>query len=173
VTELRRQIAEQARQDMESQQREHLLRQQKRAIEQALGEDEGDEDIRELKEDLVRAELPEAVQKEVDRELRRLGRMSVNAADYQVARAYLELIAELPWHQRTEDQLDLEHALTVLNEDHYGLEEIKARILESLAVLKLNPRHTRRSSAWSGRRAWARRRWASPSPGPWAASSSA
>jgi ATP-dependent Lon protease len=139
VTELRRQIAEQARQDMESQQREHMLRQQKRAIEQALGEDEGDEDIRELKEDLVRAELPEAVQKEVDRELRRLGRMSVNAADYQVARAYLELIAELPWHQRTEDQLDLEHALTVLNEDHYGLEEIKARILESLAVLKLNP----------------------------------
>jgi ATP-dependent Lon protease len=139
VTELRRQIAEQARQDMESQQREHMLRQQKRAIEQALGEDEGDEDIRELKEDLTRADLPEAVQKEVDRELRRLGRMSVNAADYQVARAYLELIAELPWHQRTEDQLDLEHALEVLNEDHYGLEEIKARILESLAVLQLNP----------------------------------
>jgi ATP-dependent Lon protease len=139
VTELRRQIAEQARQDMESQQREHLLRQQKRAIEQALGEDDGDEDIRELKEELTRAELPEAVQKEVDRELRRLGRMSVNAADYQVARAYLELVAELPWHQRTEDQLDLEHARQVLDEDHYGLEEIKARILESLAVLKLNP----------------------------------
>lgn len=139
VTELRRQIAEQARQDMESQQREHMLRQQKRAIEQALGEDDGDEDIRELKEELARADLPEAVQKEVDRELRRLGRMSVNAADYQVARAYLELVAELPWHQRTEDQLDIEHAQVVLNEDHYGLDEVKARILESLAVLKLNP----------------------------------
>ncbi len=139
VTELRRQIAEQARQDMESQQREHMLRQQKRAIEQALGEGEDEEDIRELKEQLDQAELPEPVQKEVDRELRRLSRMSVNAADYQVARAYLELVAELPWHQRTEDQLDLEHAQQVLDEDHYGLEEVKSRILESLAVLKLNP----------------------------------
>ena len=139
VTELRRQIAEQARDDMESQQREHMLRQQKRAIEQALGEDEGDEDIRELKAELEQANLPEAVQKEVDRELRRLSRMSVNAADYQVARAYLELVAELPWHQRTEDELDLEHAQQVLDEDHFGLHEVKARILESLAVLKLNP----------------------------------
>ncbi|MFU8814430.1 MAG: endopeptidase La [Pseudomonadales bacterium] len=139
VTELRRQIAEQTRDDLESQQREHLLRQQKRAIEQALGEDEGDEDLAELKADLESAQLPEAVQKEVDRELRRLSRMSVNAADYQVARAYLELVAELPWHQQTEDQLDIEHARRVLDEDHYGLEEVKARILESLAVLKLNP----------------------------------
>jgi ATP-dependent Lon protease len=140
VTELRRQIAEQARQDMETQQREHLLRQQKRAIEQALGEGEGDEDIRELKDELDRAQLPEPVRKEVDRELRRLSRMSASAADYQVARAYLELVAELPWHQRTEDQLDLNHAQQVLDEDHYGLEEVKARILESLAVLQLNPR---------------------------------
>jgi len=139
VTELRRQIAEQARDDMESQQREHLLRQQKRAIEQALGEDDGDEDIRELKAELDQAELPEAVQKEVDRELKRLSRMSVNAADYQVARAYLELVAELPWHQRTEDSLDLSHAQQVLDEDHYGLDEVKSRILESLAVLQLNP----------------------------------
>ncbi len=139
VTELRRQIAEQARDDMESQQREHLLRQQKRAIEQALGEDDGDEDIRELKAELDQAELPEPVRKEVDRELRRLARMSVNAADYQVARAYLELVAELPWHARTTDQLDLDHAQQVLDQDHYGLDEVKARILESLAVLELNP----------------------------------
>ncbi len=139
VTELRRQIAEQARDDMESQQREHLLRQQKRAIEQALGEDEGDEDVRELKAELDQAQLPEAVRKEVDRELKRLARMSVNAADYQVARAYLELVAELPWSERTDDELDLDHAQRVLDEDHYGLEEVKARILESLAVLKLNP----------------------------------
>jgi ATP-dependent Lon protease len=136
---LRRQIAEQARGDMESQQREHMLRQQKRAIEQALGEDEGDEDVRELKAELDQARLPEGVQKEVDRELKRLSRMSVNAADYQVARAYLELVAELPWYQRTEDQLDLGNAQQVLDEDHYGLAEVKSRILESLAVLKLNP----------------------------------
>jgi ATP-dependent Lon protease len=139
VTELRRQIAEQTRQDMDSQQREHLLRQQKRAIEQALGEDDGDDDVAELKADLERARPPEAVSKEVDRELRRLARMSPNAADYQVTRAYLELVAELPWHQHTEDQLDLTHAQQVLDEDHYGLEEVKSRILESLAVLKLNP----------------------------------
>ncbi|MDH3642446.1 MAG: endopeptidase La, partial [Gammaproteobacteria bacterium] len=65
--------------------------------------------------------------------------MSANAADYQVSRAYLELIAELPWHAHTEDQLDLEHASAVLDEDHYGLEDVKERILESLAVMQLNP----------------------------------
>jgi ATP-dependent Lon protease len=139
VTELRRQISEQAREGMEQQQREHLLRQQKRAIEQALGEGEEDEDLKELRQELEQAQLPELVRKEVDRELRRLGRMSANAADYQVSRAYLELVAELPWHQQTEDQLDLEHAARVLEEDHYGLGEIKERILESLAVLRLNP----------------------------------
>ena len=138
VTELRRQISEQAREGMEKQQREHVLRQQKLAIEQALGETD-DEDLKELRDTLDQAGLPEPVRKEVDRELRRLARMSANAADYQVARAYLELVAELPWHQQTEDQLDLAHASSVLDEDHFGLEEVKARILESLAVLSLNP----------------------------------
>jgi ATP-dependent Lon protease len=139
VTELRRQIADQARDDMDQQQREHVLRQQKRAIEQALGEESEDEDIAELKGQLEEAKLPEAVQTEVDREMKRLARMSANAADYQVARAYLELIAELPWHEQTEDQLDLNHAKQVLDEDHYGLEDVKDRILESLAVMQLNP----------------------------------
>jgi len=138
VTELRRQISEHAREGMEKQQREHVLRQQKIAIEQALGETD-DEDLKELRESLDQAGLPEPVRKEVDRELRRLARMSANAADYQVARAYLELVAELPWHQQTEDQLDLAHASGVLDEDHFGLDEVKARILESLAVLSLNP----------------------------------
>ena len=139
VTELRRQIAKQARDDMDDQQREHVLRQQKRAIEHALGETEDDEDITELKGQLDDAKLPETVQKEVDRELKRLARMSTNAADYQVARAYLELVAELPWHEQTEDQLDLGHAQSILDEDHYGLTDVKERILESLAVMQLNP----------------------------------
>ena len=139
VTELRRQIAKQARIDMDDQQREHVLRQQKRAIEHALGETGDDEDITELKGQLDDAKLPEVVQKEVDRELARLARMSANAADYQVARAYLELVAELPWHKQTEDQLDLAHAQSILDEDHYGLEDVKERILESLAVMQLNP----------------------------------
>ena len=140
VNEVRREIAETAKHDIDKQQREHLLRQQKRAIEQALGEEGGgSEETAELREQLAKANLPEAVQKEVDRELKRLGRMSENAADYQVARSYLELIAELPWHTRTEDALDLKHAQEVLDEDHYGLEDVKDRILESLAVMQLNP----------------------------------
>ena len=139
VSELRKQIAEQARDDIDQQQREHLLRQQKRAIEQALGESGEDEDVAELRKQLEESQLPAHVKTEVDRELKRLGRMSSHAADYQVARGYLELIAELPWHQQTEDQLDLTHARTVLDEDHYGLDDVKERILESLAVMQLNP----------------------------------
>ncbi len=139
VGELRRQIAEQARDDIDKQQREHLLRQQKRAIEQALGDDDEDEDVAELRKQLEESELPEHIQTEVDRELKRLARMSSHAADYQVARGYLELIAELPWHEETEDQLDLAHARVVLDEDHYGLDDVKERILESLAVMQLNP----------------------------------
>ena len=139
VTELRREIAESARDDIEKQQREHVLRQQKQAIEVALGEDGDDEDIAELRQQLKDADLPEDIQTEVDRELKRLARMSANAADYQVARAHLELVAELPWHAKTEDNLALDHAEQVLDEDHYGLEEVKERILESLAVMQLNP----------------------------------
>ncbi len=139
VTELRREIAEQARDDIEKQQREHVLRQQKQAIEEALGEGAEDEDVAELRQQLKDAELPDAVLKEVDRELKRLSRMSPNAADYQVARGYLELVAELPWHASSEDNLDLSNAQTILDEDHYGLEDVKERILESLAVMQLNP----------------------------------
>ncbi|MCY4212637.1 MAG: endopeptidase La [Gammaproteobacteria bacterium] len=138
VTELRRQIAQQAREDIDKQQRDHLLRQQKRAIEEALGE-EDDEDVAELRKQIEEAKLPDNVRTEVDRELKRLGRMSNHAADYQIARSYLELVAELPWSESTEDQLDLDHARKVLDEDHYGLEDVKERILESLAVMKLNP----------------------------------
>ena len=139
VTELRREIAEQARDDIEQQQREHVLRQQKQAIEQALGESADEDDIRELREQLDEAKLPDTVKEEVERELKRLSRMSPNASDYQVARGYLELVAELPWHASTEDNLDLKHAVNVLDEDHFGLDEVKERILESLAVMQLNP----------------------------------
>ena len=139
VTEIQKEIQSQARDDVENQQREHVLRHQKRAIEQALGEDEGDEDIAELKEELRQANLPESVQKEVDRELKRLSRMSPNAADFQVSRGYLELVAELPWNVITEDNLELQSAKEVLDEDHFGLDDVKERILEALAVLLLNP----------------------------------
>ncbi len=139
VVEMQRDLQSQAREEVEQNQREHLLRHQKRVIEEALGEDGDDEDVAELRKQLRSINLPEDVRKEVDRELKRLSRMSANAADYQVARGYLELIAELPWNVITEDSLDLDHAQAVLNEDHYGLDDVKERILESLAVLQLNP----------------------------------
>ena len=139
VVEMQRDLQSQAREEAEHGQREHLLRQQKRVIEEALGEDGDDEDIAELRKQLRNVNLSDDVRKEVDRELKRLSRMSSNAADYQVSRGYLELVAELPWNVITEDSLDLANAQAVLDEDHYGLEEVKERILESLAVLRLNP----------------------------------
>ena len=139
VIEMQRDLQSQAREEVEQSQREHMLRHQKRVIEEALGEEGDDEDIAELRGQLRNLQLPDDVRKEVDRELKRLSKMSSNAADYQIARGYLELVAELPWNVITEDALDLANAQTVLDEDHYGLEDVKERILESLAVLKLNP----------------------------------
>ena len=141
VTQLRQEIASRARSDLEQHQREHLLRQQKRAIEDALGElDEGDSDVAELRAQIGKMDLPEHVAKEAQKELKRLARMSPQGGDYQVTRSYLELIVELPWGQYTEDCLDLSRVEEVLEEDHYGLEDIKERILENLAVLHLNPK---------------------------------
>ena len=139
VIEMQRDLQSQAREEVEQSQREHLLRHQKRVIEEALGEQGDDEDIAELREQLRNAQLPDDVRKEVDRELKRLSKMSSNAADYQVSRGYLELVAELPWNVVTEDSLEIDNAQAVLDEDHYGLDDVKERILESLAVLKLNP----------------------------------
>ena len=139
VTEIQLEIQSQAHEGLEQQQREHMLRQQKRAIEQALGEGENEDEITDLKEELRQANIPDNAKKEVDRELKRLSRMSPHAADFQVARSYLELVAELPWNIITEDNLVIKNASQILDEDHYGLKEVKERILETLAVLKLNP----------------------------------
>ena len=140
VLRLRKEIAGQAESEMSRQQREHLLRQQMRAIQQELGEEGSEEEeLAELRRRLDEASLPEAVREQAGRELSRLGRMSPSSPDYQVTRSYVELILELPWSKETEDELDLKHARQVLDEDHYGLREIKERILEHLAVLKLNP----------------------------------
>ena len=115
VIEMQRDLQSQAREEVEQSQREHLLRHQKRVIEEALGEEGDDEDIAELREQLRNVQLTDDVRKEVDRELKRLSKMSPNAADYQVSRGYLELVAELPWNVVTEDSLDLDNAETVLN----------------------------------------------------------
>ena len=140
IVELRQKIASQAQSEMSREQREYLLRQQLRAIQQELGEGGGEQaELVELREQLDAAHLPEEIRKEADRELSRLERLSTSSPDYQITRSYLDLILELPWDKQTEDNLDLARARGVLDDDHYDLREVKQRIIEQLAVLKLNP----------------------------------
>jgi ATP-dependent Lon protease len=140
VLELREKIASKAQDEMNQQQREYLLRKQLNAIQEELGEKDPERaEAAELRKRFDEADLPEEVRKEAERELRRLERLPAAAPDFQVTRGYLELILELPWRKSTEATIDLAHARKVLDEDHYGLEDVKERILEHLAVLKLNP----------------------------------
>lgn len=140
VLELRQKITNQAASEMSRQQREYLLRRQLKAIQEELGETDPEQaEIQELRERLEKAQLPEEVRKEVARELSRLERLPTAAPDYQVTRSYLEFVLELPWNTLTEDNRDLKHARDVLDADHYNLKEVKDRIIEHLAVLKLNP----------------------------------
>ena len=140
MLELRQKITSQAQTEMSKEQREYMLRQQLRAIQDELGEkNPGEPEAEELRRRFDEADLPDEVRKEVERELERLERLPSAAPDYQITRTYLELVLELPWRGSTDDILDLERAQLVLDEDHYDLEKIKERILEHLAVLKLNP----------------------------------
>jgi len=141
VLELRRQIANQAQTEMSKEQRDYLLRQQMRAIQEELGEATSEKaEVQELRGRLVEADLPEAVRKEALREVGRLERIPSASPEHQVMRTYLEFLLDLPWKSAPEGEIDLTHAREVLDEDHYGLEKIKERILEHLAVLKLNPK---------------------------------
>jgi len=139
IMELRSKIATEAQSEMSKAQRDYFLRQQLKAIEKELGEDEGGEraEAEMLRERLGATDLPDEVRKEAERELKRLERLPQAAPDYQVVRTWLDFVLELPWRKSSEDRLDLEEARRVLDEDHYGLEEIKERILEFLAVVKL------------------------------------
>ncbi|HEV3342238.1 MAG TPA: endopeptidase La [Pirellulales bacterium] len=140
VLELRQKIASQAQTEMGREQREYLLRQQMRAIQEELGEQSPEQaDAAEMRRRLEEADLPEDVRQEAARELARLERMPTAAPDYQITRSHLELIVELPWRKYTEDKIDLVHARQILDQDHFDLKEVKERIIEQLAVLKLNP----------------------------------
>lgn len=141
ILQLRSKIASEAQVEMDKAQRDYVLRQQMRAIQKELGEDETGEaaETEMLRERLEKAELPEEVRAEADRELKRLQRLPPAAPDYHVIRTYLEFILELPWLKSSEDKLDLAEARRILDEDHYGLEDVKERILEFLAVIKLRP----------------------------------
>jgi len=140
VLELRRTISSKVETAMSEEQREYMLRRQLQAIQQELGEKNPEKaEVEELRRRMDEADLPEEVRKEAERELTRLERLPPAAPDHQVIRSYLELVLELPWKKTTVDMIDLARTRQVLDEDHYGLEQVKERILEDLAVLKLNP----------------------------------
>ncbi len=138
VLELGRKIQHDAQSEIEKTQREYYLREQLKAIQKELKEgDEQTVEIEEFHRKIAEAGMPDEAEKEAKRELDRLSRLPVAAAEYGVIRTYLDWLVSLPWSKRTEDTLDIANARAVLDEDHYGLKDIKARILEYLAVRKL------------------------------------
>jgi ATP-dependent Lon protease len=140
VLELGSRIQSQVQSEVGKNQREYFLREQMKAIQKELGEgDDQTKDVEELREKIEAAGMPEAVQKEAHRELDRLAKMPVAAAEYTVSRTYLDWLVTLPWQKRTEEVIDLPNTKAVLDADHSGLDKAKDRILEYLAVRKLNP----------------------------------
>ncbi len=138
VFELGSKIQSQVQSEIDKGQREFFLRQQLKAIQDELGEGDAEQaEINELRERVAAADLPEEVRKAVDRELARLEKLPSASAEYGVIRTYLDWILSLPWNATTPDNLDLDRARQVLDEDHYDLEKVKERIIEYLAVSKL------------------------------------
>ena len=140
VLELGSKIQSQVQSEVGKNQREYFLREQMKAIQKELGEgDDQTKEIEELRQKIDAAGLPEAVLKEAQRELDRLSKMPVAAAEYTVSRTYLDWIVMLPWQKRSDETIDLPRTKAILDADHAGLEKAKDRILEYLAVRKLNP----------------------------------
>jgi ATP-dependent Lon protease len=140
VLEAQEEIQAQVQEELGERQREMLLREQMKAIQRELGEEDDGAGLEELRERIDALDLAQAAREEVERELARLERTNPQSAEYQVIRTYLDWIVDLPWNTRTEDQLDLPRADAILEEDHYGLVDVKDRILEFLAVRQLASR---------------------------------
>lgn len=141
VASMQMHIQESAREGMDKAQREYYLREQLKAIRKELGEGGAESsDLDELREALDKAKLPPEAKKEADKQLKRLEGMHGDASEFSVLRTYLEWLADLPWSKLSRDRLDIAKAREVLNEDHYGLDKVKDRILEYLSVRKLNPK---------------------------------
>jgi ATP-dependent Lon protease len=139
VLQLSKDIAEQTQHTLSSQQREHILREQLRQIQKELGDDSAKStEMKELAEKIEKAAMPKDAEDQASRELKRLERMPEAAAEYGMTRTYLELLVELPWSRFDPERIDIAEARRILDEDHYGLEKVKRRILEYLAVRKLN-----------------------------------
>jgi ATP-dependent Lon protease len=140
ILQLREKITSDTQAKIGKNQREYILREQLKAIQQELGEGDSDEsEVAHLKKRIQEADLPEHVRKEVEREIARLAKVQPSSPDHQVLRTYLELVLELPWNKASEEHMDLSKVRQVLEEDHYSIKEVKERIVEHLAVLKLNP----------------------------------
>jgi ATP-dependent Lon protease len=138
ILKMRDRINSQIKEEMGKNQREYVLRQQLKAIKEELGEDEGDQgDLDGLEERIAKANLPQEAEQVAKKQLKRLRNMQVGSAEYTVVRTYLDWILDLPWHAQTPDNMDISAVRKVLDEDHYGLEKVKKRILEYLAVRKL------------------------------------
>jgi ATP-dependent Lon protease len=140
VLRLSKEIGEQTQQSLSSQQRQHILREQLRQIQKELGEgDDKTADVAELREQIEKAGMPQEVREQAEKELRRLERTPEASPEYGMIRSYLEWLIELPWAKLDPDAIDIAEARRILDEDHYGLPKVKRRILEYLAVRKLNP----------------------------------
>ena len=140
VLKLSREIDERTKESMETQSRDHLLRERMKAIQKELGDDnESAEELKELEKKIAEAGMPEEVEKHARKELKRLERMPEAAGEYSMVRTYIEWLIELPWKDPGPDSIDIAEARRILDADHYGLEKVKKRILEYLAVRKLNP----------------------------------
>ena len=137
LLEAQEEIREQVQEELGERQREIYLREQMKAIQKELGEDVDSQELDDLRERIEALELPEEARGEVDRELRRLERIPRESAEAQVVRTFLETVADLPWSETTPDQLDIAEAEEILDRDHYGLQSVKDRVLDFLAVRKL------------------------------------
>jgi ATP-dependent Lon protease len=137
VLNLSQEIRSKVKTDIDQQQRDFYLRQQLKVIQEALGEESEQEQVQKLRERAAKKSFPDHVSKALEKELTRLERTPTSAPNYGVIHNYVEWILDLPWNEFSEDKLDLKYARNVLEEDHYGLEKVKKRIVEYLAVLKL------------------------------------
>ncbi|WP_249066903.1 endopeptidase La [Halalkalibaculum roseum] len=137
VLNLSEEIRTKVKSDIDEQQRDFYLRQQMKAIQEALGEDSEQQEVEKLRKRLKEKSLPDEARDTAEKELDRLERTPNSSPNYGIIHSYIEWILDLPWDEYSEDNLDLENAQKVLNEDHYGLDKVKKRIIEYLAVLKL------------------------------------
>ena len=137
MLEMKNEIQSKVRTDLDQQQREYFLHQQMKAIQEELGGTGSGKEIEEMQSQALKKKWSPSVKESFEKELKKLQRMNPSMSDYSVQRSFLDLILDLPWNEYTKDNFDLNKASEILNRDHFGLEEVKQRIIEHLAVLKL------------------------------------